>query len=442
MMHSMGRLPNLLAYSDLRNGPDNAKKYGRSEGELFVEGKKLPVSRAFKDGAWASTALLLAIVLPGQIATVAPAQTDSVGPLQLVLTIEQAVITDPAPARVTLLLHNTGKEPLWLYRRARPPRPRAAPVEEENRTPPTSGGATLTVKPEPEEVTDPKAVTTGAHGAVLDAVGLPRPKMVRVEPGEAYEEKTTLRVEPALDQAQKPIWGRYRLSVSYQASYSNGEDLQRILGGALWLGELTSAPVEVELRPAPDTAQGSITGTVMTADEQPVGGARVSLSDAQERLWNQQLTDFDGHFSFTHLPLGLYWLTARREGATEDTAVLRHVELTGGEPGSAPELVLLTTEVFEPRKVLHKPVLFLVTDSTGRPLGNIGLEITWSNGPLLDNVKSETGEDGIATAELIPGRNFVTLKRRGCPKQEERADVAGGIDGIDGFKLVSECEKK
>lgn len=399
--------------------------------------------RAVIDGSWASTALLLALILPGQTATVAPANTDGPnrGPLKLLISVEQPTITEPSPARVTLLLHNTGREPLWLYRRARAPRPRVEPIEEENRAPQTSGGSTLTVKLDPVDVTIPQAIIKAAHGAAMESVGLPRPRLVRLGPGEDYEEKTTLRLAPALDQAQKPIWGRYRLSVSYQASYSNAEELQRNLGGPLWLGEVTGDPVELELRPAPGTALGSVAGSVITADEQPVEAARVSLSDAQERLWDQELTDSEGRFSFTHLPLGLYWVTARREGATEDTAVFQHVELTAAQPASAVELVMLTPEIYEARKVLHKPVIFLVTDSAGRPLGKVGLEITWSNGPLVDNVKSETGEDGIAAAELLPGRNFVTLKRRGCPKQEERADVAGG-QGIDGFKLVFECEKK
>jgi hypothetical protein len=74
-------------------------------------------------------------------------------------------------------------------------------------------------------------------------------------------------------------------------------------------------------------------------------------------------------------------------------------------------------------------------------LERVGLEITWSNGPVLENVKGETGSDGAVALELIPGRNFVTLKRRRCPKQEERADVAAG-EGIDGFEFTLECAKK
>jgi len=60
---------------------------------------------------------------------------------------------------------------------------------------------------------------------------------------------------------------------------------------------------------------------------------------------------------------------------------------------------------------------------------------------VVDNVKGETGSDGTVALELIVGRNFVTLKRHGCPKQDERADVADG-EGIDGFEFTLECTKK
>jgi hypothetical protein len=104
-------------------------------------------------------------------------------------------------------------------------------------------------------------------------------------------------------------------------------------------------------------------------------------------------------------------------------------------------MVLIPQEIYEPQKMLHKPVLFRITDSTGRPLDRVGLEATWSNGSVIENVKGETGRDGAVALELIAGRNFVTLKRRGCPKQEERADVAAGA-GIDGFGYTFECAKK
>jgi len=35
----------------------------------------------------------------------------------------------------------------------------------------------------------------------------------------------------------------------------------------------------------------------------------------------------------------------------------------------------------------------------------------------------------------------VTLRQRGCARQDERADVTPG-NGIDGFKLVYDCARK
>jgi hypothetical protein len=316
-------------------------------------------------------------------------------------------------------------------------------LEEENKAPETTGGATLAVKLEPALATDSPTVAP-AQGTVLESAGLPRPKLVRLEPGDDYEEKTTLRLAPArvrVNGEGSPLWGRYHLSVVYQASFSNGEEIHRNLGVTAWQGEVASNTLEIELLAPPAVAQGSVAGTVIRADSQPLEDMRVSLSDQEERLMDQALTDSEGRFSFTHLPWGLYWVTVRREHALEDTAVFQHAEITPAQPAATLQLVMEPPEIYEPQKVLHKPVLVRITGSSGQPLDKVGLEITWSNGPLLDNVKGETGRDGTLALELIAGRNFVTLKRKGCPKQEYRADVAAG-DGIDGFKLVFECAKK
>jgi hypothetical protein len=156
---------------------------------------------------------------------------------------------------------------------------------------------------------------------------------------------------------------------------------------------------------------------------------------------DQTTSDPEGRYSFSNLPPGLYWITARRDNATEDTAVFRHVQLTPSEASATQEMVLIPPEIYQPQKMLHKPVLFFVTDSAGRAAERVGVEVTWSNGTVLDNVKGETGSDGTVALEVMPGRNFVTLKRRGCPKQDERADVAAG-EGIDGFAYTLECTKK
>ena len=381
-------------------------------------------------------ALLFPLVFPQQAAGSA-----GPNPLKLLISLEQSAITSPFPARATLHLHNAGQGPLWLYRRARGQGASRVPVSEENRARETTGGSKLSIDLQPAATPNPQSIATPAKGRVLDSVGLPRPKLLRVGPGDDYEEKTTLQLAPALDGAAKPIWGHYRLSVTYRASFSNAEEIRRNLGAEVWDGEVASNTIDVELLPPPATSQGSISGTVVAPDSRPVLEALVSLSDAQERLVDQVLTDPEGRFSFTHLPPGLYWATARHENSAEDTAVFRHVEITSAEPQGALQLMFLAEDIYEPQKLLHKPVLFRVTDSAGRPLGRVSLEVTWSNGPIVDNVKGETGDDGATVLDLIPGRNFLTLKGRGCPKQEERADVAAG-GGIDGFKFILECEKR
>lgn len=364
------------------------------------------------------------------------------GPLKLLVSLEQPTITAPLPARVTLNLHNAGKQTLWLFRKARSPQAAAPHFTEENQAPETSGGSTLVVRLEPAGTTGPESDVNPARGAVLETVGMPKPKLVRLGPGEDYEEKVTLHLEPArsgTDGEGKPVWGRYHLSVLYRASYSNGEEIRNNLGPILWQGEVASNSLDIDLL-AP-TAQGSVAGTVIRSDSTAIADARLSLSDREERLIDQARTDIDGGFSFKNLPEGRYWLTARREAATEDTATFQHVDVTADQPAATLRLVILQPEIYEPQKVVHKPVLFLVTDKAGRPLDKVRLEITFSNGALLDDVKAETGDDGLAAAELIPGRNFVTLKRRKCPDQEERADVAVG-QGVDDFKFTFGCSKE
>ena len=250
-----------------------------------------------------------------------------------------------------------------------------------------------------------------------------------------------MRLTPALSEVQKPIWGTYRLSITYKAQHSNAEEIQRNLKVRVWQGEVSSDAIEIQLQPSSPESRGQVSGTVNTPDSVPIRDAIVSLTDHAERLMDQTTSDPEGRYSFSGLPPGLYWITVRRDGATEDTAVFRHVQLTPSEASVTQELVMIPAEIYESQKMLHKPVLFRITDSAGRPLERVGLEITWSNGPVLENVKGETGSDGAVALELIPGRNFVTLKRRGCPKQEERADVAAG-EGIDGFEFTLECAKK
>jgi hypothetical protein len=377
--------------------------------------------------------LLVALTRPSRAAA---ADT----PLKLLISVEQQNIAAPFPARVTLHLHNAGNEAVWLYRHARGKLPTPRLLEEDAGPRPTTGGSMLTVKLEPVSAGQ-AAISDPAQGAVFESVGFPKPKLVRLAPGEDYEERATIRLTPALSEAQKPIWGTYRLTIAYKAQYSNAEEIQRNLKVTVWQGEVSSDAIEVQLQPPSPESRGQVSGTVSTPDSVPIRDAIVSLTDHAERLMDQTTSDPDGRYSFSSLPPGLYWITARRDGATEDTVVFRHVQLTPSEASATQEMVMIPPEIYEPRKVLHKPVLFRITDSAGRPLERVGLETTWSNGSVVDNVKGETGSDGAVALELISGRNFVTLKRRGCPKQEERADVAAG-EGIDGFEFTLECAKK
>jgi hypothetical protein len=361
--------------------------------------------------------------------------------LKLLISVEQQSIAAPFPARVTLHIHNGGNETVWLYRRARGKlsTPRLL-LDEDTGPQPTTGGSILAVKLEPASAGQ-VAISNPAQGTAFESVGLPKPKLVRLAPGEDYEEKTSIRLTPALSEVQKPLWGTYRLSLTYKAQYSNAEEIQRNLKVTVWQDEVASNTIEVQLQPPSPDSRGQVSGTVNTPDSVPVRDAIVSLTDQAEHLVEQTTSDPEGRYSFSDLPPGFYWVTARREGATEDTAVFRHVQLTSSELSGTQALVMIPPEIYEPQKMLHKPVLFRITDSAGRPLDRVSLEATWSNGSVVDNVKGETGSDGTLALELIPGRSFVTLKRRGCPKQDERADVAAG-GGIEGLEFTLECAKK
>lgn len=346
--------------------------------------------------------------------------------LKLLISLEQPSITSPFPARITLHLHNSGQEPLWLYR----------PVRSQ-----AQEGPSLALRLEPLADLGSHGTSTPAQGGVLESAGLPHPRLVRLDPGHDHEEKAVVQLSPVLVNVKgesKPLWGRYRLSVTYSVRFSNGDEIARNLALAVWQGDATSNAIEIEL--VPPAGQGSVGGKVAGPDGRPRGDVLVSLSDDQERLVDQQVVGPDGRYSFSRLPFGFYWVTARPPNPREDTAVFRHVELTSAEPTSAIGLMMLSKEIYEAKGMLHKPVLFRVTDRTGRPLDKVRLEITWSNGPVLDNVKGQASDDGALALELIPGRNFVTLKRRGCPKQDERVDVTEGW-GIDGFKLSLECAR-
>jgi hypothetical protein len=358
-------------------------------------------------------------------------------PLKLLVSIEQSNITEPFPARITLHLHNGGKTAVWLYRRARGKIP-VLHLSDEDTTPVTSGGSILAVKVEPAGG-DKAAAAKPAEATLLESANIPKTKLVKVAAGEDYEENASLHLEPALSELQSQIWGAYRLTITYKAEYSNAEEVQRAAKVALWQGEVSSNPIDVQLQ-APQ-AQGEIAGTVDTPRNVPIRDAIVSLTDKQERLIGQMASDPEGRYSFSNLPPGFYWVTARRPSVWQKTSVFRHVELTASKPSATQQLVLVQEEAWLSKQVVHKPVLFRVNDAAGRPLAGVGIRAVYSDGEVVDDVKAETDEDGDAALEVIPGRNFVTLKRRGCPNQDERADVAEGW-GVAAFAFTFQCAKK
>jgi hypothetical protein len=389
--------------------------------------------RASKAGLVKTLLLLVPLALPGQGAA------DDTS-LKLLISVEQQNIAAPFPARVTLHFHNAGNETVWLYHHAQGKLPPPRLALEEDTTPQSTGGSMLTVKLEPASAG--QATTSNpAQATIFESVGLPKPKLVELASGEDYEEKASIRLTPALSEVQKPIWGTYRVSLLYAAQYSNAEDIHRNLKVTVWQGEVSSNTIEVQLQPPSPEWRGQVIGTVDTPDSALIRDAIVSLTNQDEHLVDQTASDPEGRYAFSNLPPGLYWVTARRNGATRDTAVFRHVRLTPSELSANQELVMVPQETYDPRKMVHKPVLFRVIDNAGRPLDRVGLEATWANGSMVENIKGETGSDGTVALELIPGRSFVTLKHHKCPNQEERADVAAGW-GIDGFGYTLECGKK
>lgn len=347
-------------------------------------------------------------------------------PLKLLISVEQPSIAMPFPARATLHFHNSSQKTLWLYHRVRS---RA------------KDGASLGIQLEPMDLKDPGTITSPAEGAVLESAGLPRPKLAPLSPGGDGTERVTLRLLPAKvgEGTGTPVWGRYRLSVAYSAQYSNSAVMARETHAVLWQGEAVSEPIEIELQPP--AGEGVVSGTVTSAQGQALPNLIVTLSGEDERPIDQMLTEGDGRFAFDRLPPGKYWVTARRSGGTEDTAVFRHVILAATAPSGTLDMVMLPPDIYEAKRLLHKPVLILVTDGQENALTEVSYEIVWTSGRVLENLKGVTGSDGQAAVELIPGRNYVTLRRKGCKKQEHRMDVESG-SGADGFKLAMECRAK
>ncbi len=382
-------------------------------------------------------ALIAPLVLP---AARAEGQT-SAPPLRLLISLQKPFEAEPEAARIYLQIHNSSSQPIWLYRRAHGPHPSEQIISEENQPTETTGGSTVQVHLRSADARAVSSIVSPAEGKVLEYVLMPKPRLVKVEPGSDYKETSIVRLQPAQADGDKPIWGIYQLTVDYSAAYSNAEDIQRTLGVNLWQGKVTSNTIPVDLRPPLPDSTGVLTGTALNKDLRPRAGMRVSLQDEQGLLIDQETTGIDGKFSFQNLPPALYWVTGRQEDATEDTVTYRHQELTRDAPNGDVQLVFYPQEVTDAKKLVHKPVLIRVFDPQGKPEGGIELDATFSNGEIVDDVKAASDPDGTAMIELLPGRIAVSLKKHGCAEQVERADVAPG-GGTDGFKFVYECAKK
>ena len=360
--------------------------------------------------------------------------------LTVVLAVPQPAVTQPFPARVTLRLHNAGAKPLWLYRHVRDPLDRARTAESGETPGPaaTNGGSRLVVHLDREQA--PKW-SEPPRGAVLASVDMPHPHLVSLAPGADTTEGVVIALAPGLvtrADHPEPVWGHYRLSVSYQASYSNGDALSRDLGVDIWQGEAASNAVDVDLEPAPASASGGVGGKITNHDGRPLNGVLVSLSDHESHVLSQMITDVDGAFSFSHLPPGMYWVTARRIAATYETAVFEHASVQAGA-SAAVHLVILEPELYEGKQFWHKPVLLRVTNNAGEALEGVEIDALKTSGDVAETVKGETDANGAVSLDLIPGRSYLTLKRRRCQETSNRLDVAEG-DGIDGETFQMDCK--
>jgi Carboxypeptidase regulatory-like domain len=365
-------------------------------------------------------------------------------PLTLAISTESATVSPPYPFRLTLHFLNAGKKTIWLYRPVRDAsqmgelRPPPPDVEQPGPRS-TGGGSSLEVHLASAKVST-EAEPTSAM--VLAPVEMPHPNLIRVEPGGEAEEHVLIHFTPAqaAKGAQKnPLWGLYKLSVTYRARYSNGAQIERLLGVDLWHAEAESNTLQISLQPG--EGRGEVTGTVADSDSESAPRMLVSLSDKDERLIGQELSDRDGEFRFDGLPWGLYWVTVRRPSAGEVTAVFQHVVLGPAAPSATVSLMLLPASITEPKQIQHKPVLVKVADQYGRPASGVQLQSIFSNEAVVENMKGRTGSDGVAALELIPGSNFLTLKAPGCAEEERRMDVAAG-GGVDAFQFGVNCQKK
>lgn len=364
--------------------------------------------------------------------------------LKLLVSVQQSTISASDAVRATLHFHNSGRQTLWLYRPVLggpPDRISSIPaIPGENGPVQHHSGATLAVHL--NALGNSEKGKAAGSGFAIAPDALPFPRLERLASGGDYTERVNIHIEPTQTAAgdnKQAVWGRYSFSVRYSANYSNAAALARDVGATLWQGQVSSNSITLDLHPS--TGQSSIEGTVLGSIGRPYGGALVTLSDDNESALDQLYSNQEGQFSFTHLPAGRYWITVRQPGSDHDTSVFRHIDLNQPGARATPEIMMIAVRAYKADRVLHKPVLFHIVDSKGHPLAKVRLGILYSSENVIQNLKTQTGDDGSTAISLIPGSNFVTMKSHGCRKEERRADIAPG-PGVDGFKFVYECTKK
>lgn len=389
--------------------------------------------------------LLAAAIVPFFVALPACAQRTSspaaAQPLTLSFAVNTQALTEPFPIRVTLRLHNSSSQVIWLYR---PVRDAGEAGEDFDKT---RGGSTLITRLSPLGLPAGAVVNLAAIGKVMKPAGLPHPKLVKLDPGGDFEETLAVRLLPALlrgpsgSSGNLPFWGSYQLSVIYGAGYPNGDDLRRDVGVSLWEGAVAGNTLEIALAAPPAVNRGRISGAIMNQQAGFVGDALVSLSAENGHLLNQMVTNSSGRFSFSSLRLGTYWVAVREAGATQAAGMYQHATLTADQPEASLKLLLMQEDISDAKKLLHKPVLFRVTDSANDPVDGALLDDTWSDGPVMEDLKGRTGATGIVVMDVLPGSNYVSIKKKGCRSKDVRSDVSQDI-GVDGFKLIFDCERK
>jgi Carboxypeptidase regulatory-like domain len=372
--------------------------------------------------------------------TAAPAAAAS-EKLKLLISVNTQTVVAPLPIRVTLHVHNFSNQSVWLYRPVRD----AGEAGNELNAP--QGGSTLVTRLSPVNLPANAVVDEGALGSVMRPTGMPHPRLVEVNAGGDFEETLAIRVKPAFlrgpsgSSGNLPYWGSYRLSVIYGAGYSNGADLRRDLGIAPWQGVVSSNAIEINLAAPAASNNGTVDGTVVDTHSAFVGDALVSLSGEKGHLLSQLVTNSSGRFSFSHLPFGTYWVSVWQLGSTQAGGMYEHATLSAARPEASLKLLYESDDTDDAKKMLHKPVIFRVTDSSGQPVDDVLLDDTWSNGPVMQDLKARTNANGMAVMDVIPGSNYLSIKAKGCKEQDVRSEVSDDV-GVGGFNLTYDCGRK